>query len=199
LDNSADVLEVHSKQRKADTDHSDVVLRQGRFTVRHLSMTWPKLRLVWERLQEFRTLFSDLTKGDLDNFLRYIGNESTLWLEIWEEKRPNAPPELIGIFMCEGLHRVVDIDAHILFFDRDVAGRVSVCKAITAWLFATLPIQRITVEPSQLAYAAIRLVRNIGFKQEGKKRQALLLGGRWVDVYIFGLTRQEAAHALSDR
>lgn len=159
-------------------------------------MTWPKLRLIWEQLQQFRTLFSDLTKGDLDNFLRYVGNSSTLWLEIWEEKRPKTQPELIGLFMCDNLHRVVDIDAHILFFDRDVAGRTGVCKLITVWLFETFPIQRITVQASQLAHAAIRLVRNIGFKQEGKKRQGLLLGGRWVDVYIFGLTRQEAAGIL---
>lgn len=121
-----------------------------------------------------------------------------MWLEIWEDK-PKGTTEFIGLFMCENLHHIVDIEAHVLFFDRDVSGRTAVCKAIAAWLFATLPIQRITVQPSQLAHAAIRLVRNIGFKQEGKKRQALLLGGRWVDVYIFGLTRQEATNALSDR
>ena len=164
-----------------------------------MSMTWPKLHLLWEQLKEFKTLFSDLTKGDLDNFLRYVAHPTTMWLEIWEEMRPREQPEFIGLFMCENLHQIVDIDAHVLFFDRDVSGRTSVCKAIAAWLFDTLPIQRITVQPSQLAHAAIRLVRNIGFKQEGKKREALLLGGRWVDVYIFGLTRQEAAHALSDR
>lgn len=198
MDRPADVLEGKRSDGIAQTN-SAVVLCVGRFEVRHMSMTWPKLRLIWEQLQQFRTLFSDLTKGDLDNFLRYVGQESTLWLEIWEAKRPKTAPELIGLFMCENLHRIVDIDAHVLFFDRDVAGRTSVCKAIVAWLFATLPIQRITVQPSQLAYAAIRLVRNMGFKQEGKKRQALLLGGKWIDVYIFGLTRQEATHALSDR
>lgn len=198
MDSSADVLESQRSDSFAQTDRS-LVLREGRFSVRHMSMTWPKLHLIWEQLQQFRTLFSDLTKGDLDNFLRYVGQETTLWLEIWEEKRPKTAPELIGLFMCENLHRIVDIDAHILFFDRDVAGRTAVCRAIARWLFATLPIQRITVQPSQLAYAAIRLVRNMGFKQEGKKRQALLLGGKWVDVYIFGLTRQEATHALSDR
>lgn len=198
MDRITNVPEGQRSERSSVSD-SSVVLRQGRFTVKHLSMTWPKLRLLWEQLQQFRTLFSDLTKGDLDNFLRYVGSESTLWLEIWEEKRPNTPAELIGLFMCDNLHHIVDIDAHILFLDRDVAGRASVCRAIAAWLFETLPIQRITVQPSQLAHAAIRLVRNIGFKQEGKKRQALLLGGRWVDVYIFGLTRQEAAHAISNR
>lgn len=187
------------RSERSDLLDSTVVLRYGRFAVKHMSVTWPKLRLIWEQLQQFRTLFSDLTKGDLDNFLRYVGHPDTLWLEIWEEKRPKQQGELIGLFMCENLHRIVDIDAHILFFDRDVAGRTAVCKAIAAWLFQTFPIQRITVEPSQLAYAAIRLVRNMGFKQEGKKRQALLLGGKWVDAYIFGLTRQEAAHALSDR
>lgn len=194
------VSNVPESQRSDSTAVLDnfLVLRHGKFTVKHMSMTWPKLRLMWEQLQQFRTLFSDLTKGDLDNFLRYVGQETTLWLEIWEEKQAKNP-ELIGLFMCENLHHIVDIDAHVLFFDRDVSGRTSVCKAIASWLFATLPIQRITVQPSQLAYAAIRLVRNMGFKQEGKKRQALLLGGKWVDVYIFGLTRQEAAHALSDR
>lgn len=150
-----------------------------------MTMTWPKLLLLWGQLKRFRTLFSDLTRGDLENFIRYVSNRSTFWLEIWKDK------ELVGIVTLEDMHLVVDAEAHVLFMDRDLAEKVPVCRAIISWLFTTFPLKRLTVQVPSMYYATIRLVRNLGFKSEGKKRQAVLIGGKWLDVYVLGLLREE--------
>jgi len=171
-------------ERNAVSDSALIEL--GRYKVKMMTLTWPKLLLLWEQLKRFRTLFSDLTRGDLENFIRYVSNQDTFWLEIWCDK------ELVGIITCDGISKVVDIDAHVLFLDRDVADKVDICKATVAWLFSNFPLQRISVQVPTMYHATIRLVRNLGFKQEGKKRAAVLISGKWVDQYLFGITRQEA-------
>jgi RimJ/RimL family protein N-acetyltransferase len=75
--------------------------------------------------------------------------------------------------------------------DRDLSNKVPVCKAIVRWLFATFPFQRITVQVPTIYMAPVRLVNQLGFKREGKKRQAVLISGKWVDVFILGLVRPE--------
>lgn len=165
---------------------TDNVVEVGRWKVRELTLNWPKLHLLWHTLTKFRTLFSDLTRGDFDNFVRYVTAEDTFWLEIVNER------EIIGIVTLEGMHRVVDLEAHMIFFDRELAEKVPLCRAIVKWVFATFPIQRITVQIPTMYYATVRMVKTIGFVKEGEKRQAVLIGGRWVNVYLMGMTRQEA-------
>lgn len=166
---------------------SGCILVVGQYEVRMLSLTTEKLSQLWEKLKRFRTLFSDLTRGDVVNFVNYITSTDTFWLEISENGRQ------AGIVVLENMGKVVDVEAHVLFFDRDLASKVPVCKAIVRWLFEQLPIQRITVQIPEIYMAPIRLVNQLGFKKEGKKRQAVLISGKWIDVFILGLTRPEAA------
>lgn len=164
----------------------EVLLSVGQFDVKQMTLSWPKLLLLWEQIKRFRTLFSDLTRGDLENFVRYVTSPETLWLEICRGK------ELVGVVTCENMYKIVDIDAHVLFLDRNLAEKVPVCKATVLWLFDTFPIQRVTVQIPDMYYATVRLVKNIGFRVEGKKKQSVLIGGKWIDCYVFGMTRQEA-------
>ena len=117
-----------------------------------------------------------------------------MWFEILVEG------ETAGIICIVNMHKIVDVDAHIVFFDRDLADKVGLGKAFAQWLFANFPIERVTVDIPVIYYATVRLVRKIGFKDEGRKRNAVLIGGRWVDSYIFGLLREEVtANEFLDR
>jgi RimJ/RimL family protein N-acetyltransferase len=152
-----------------------------------LSLDAKKLQALWEKLKRFRTLFSDLTRGDVVNFVNYVTSSDTFWLEIMEDRF------LVGIVVLEGISKVVDAEAHVLFMDRELSNKVPVCKAIIKWLFATFPFQRLTVQIPEIYMAPIRLVNDLGFKREGKKRQAVLISGKWVDVFVLGLIRPEVA------
>ena len=167
---------------------SSVVVVEGRFSARYMRLTWPKLLMLWEQLKAYRMLFSDLTRGDLKNFIGYVTSQDTLWLEIWRDK------ELVGIVTLERMHQIVDADAHVLFLESHptLTDKIPVCKAIIAWIFASFPLQRLTVEVPSVYRATGRFVKKLGFRQEGKKRQAILIDRHWIDVYIFGLTRAEA-------
>lgn len=176
--------------RMSDTNldqATEIIAERDGLKVVQLTLSLPKLRMLWETTSRFRTLFSDLTRGNISNFLHFLTLKGSIWLEIQNEQGAS-----VGIICCSGLEQVTDLEAHVIFFDRDLASKVPLCKDVVQWLFATFPIQRITVHVPVMYYATVRLVRSIGFVREGEKRQAILIGGRWVNVYIFGLTRQEA-------
>ena len=165
--------------------HSSCLVECGRFTVRDLSLSWEKVALLWAMISKFRTLFSDLTRGDVDNFLRFITDTDSVWLEIYDDENLN------GIVCLTNLQKVIDTDAHVIFFDREVSNKVDVCKAVVRWSFDTLPLQRMSVDVPVIYHRTIRLVRGIGFKFEGERRRAVLIGGHWLNVLQFGITRAE--------
>ena len=141
--------------------------------------------MLWDMISKFRTLFSDLTRGDVNNFLRFIMDKDSIWLEIYDSGRFD------GIVCLTNLQKVIDTDAHVIFFDREVANKVDICKAVVHWAFDTLPLQRMSVDVPVIYHRTIRLVRNIGFKHEGERRRAVLIGGHWLNVLQFGITRME--------
>lgn len=181
---------MQRSERGTEALGDGVIFNESGLTVRHMTIgtDWKKLEALWARLQTFRTLFSDITRGDFQNFVAQATSADSLWLEILKGN------EVVGLFSIEGLHKIVDVEAHILFFDRDTssAGRVQLCKRLMEWLFDRLPIQRVSVHVPTIYYATVRLAKNVGFKTEGKKRQAVLIGGRWNDILLLGLTRAEA-------
>lgn len=164
----------------------EIIVESGSYTVREMRLTWHKLGLLWEKISSYRTLFSDLTRGNFNNFLRFITEGDSVWLEVREGDI------LIGIVCLEKMQQVVDCEAHLIFFDRDLAGKDELCKKITLWVFANFPLNRVTVTVPRMYFATRRLVKAIGFTEEGCKRAAVLIRNRWDDVYIFGITREEA-------
>ena len=161
------------------------VLRVGQYRVRYLTFTRPELLQLWQQIQRYRTLFSDLTRGDFGNFMQFVTSKDTFWLEVLDGR------ERVGIVALEGVGKLIDAEAHVLFLDSELSKKVPVCKAIVVWLFDHFPFHRLTVQVPEKYFATLRLVREIGFKQEGRKRQATLVNGRWLDNYMFGLTRPE--------
>jgi hypothetical protein len=151
-----------------------------------MQLSAEKLGLLWKMIQRHKTLFSDLTRGDALNFINTITAPDTLWFEVREHG------VLVGIIWFGDLAQVVDYSAHMMFFDKRPSEKADVCKALIKWMFKTFPIHRITVNVPALYHGVIRLMKKIGLRQEGCKRGAVLLYGKWNDMSIFGITRSEA-------
>lgn len=160
------------------------ILVEGRWEVREMVLDWEKVEQLWNELQPYKTLFSDLTRGDFENFVKVLTNPNTLWFEVWEEK-------IIGLVWLADIEQVVDATAHMVFFDRQPMEKVPVCRALIRWVFARYPLHRVSVTPPELYHATHRLVERIGFKREGVKREAVLIGGKWNDMRLYGLTRSD--------
>lgn len=164
----------------------ETILTYDKWTVHEMRLTWHKMGLLWEKISSYRTLFSDITRGDFKNFAMFLTEGASVWLEV------RQGDTLVGIVCLTNMQQVIDCEAHIIFFDRDLSGKDGLCKAITRWVFATFPLNRVTVTVPRMYYATIRLVKAIGFVEEGRKRAAVLIRNRWDDVIILGITREEA-------
>lgn len=164
---------------------ADDVLVVGRWVMRHLTLTPYKIKALWEMMQRHRTLFSDITRGDPANFLHSLMSPDSMWFEVREVG------VVVGLIWFDELHNIVDCGAHIVFFDRRPTEKLPLCREALRWIFMNTAVHRITVAPPAIYHKTIKLLVSLGFTLEGRKREALLMGGNWVDQVIYGITRSE--------
>lgn len=164
------------------------VITSGRWQVSDLELTPEKLEVMWQRLQKYRSLFSDLSRGDKQGWIDYITSPDTFWFEVTEKDGGGA----VGMVYFQGFQKGTEIEGHMVYFDRKPAEKIEVTRDILNFMFKSFPIQRIVVEIPHIYRATYRLLERLGFKKEGRKREAVLLGGTWQDTFIFGLTRRDA-------
>jgi len=144
------------------------------------------MRWLWAELSQHRTLFSDFTRGDKESFVNLLTSKDTLWLTV---KDDNDQP--IGVFYVTNMLNIIDMDVHMVFFDRDLETKVELCQAIAKWLFIKWPLSRLTATIPAIYFRTRKLLLRIGFKLEGTKRKSILIGGRYVDEQIYGLLLEE--------
>jgi aminoglycoside 6'-N-acetyltransferase len=64
-------------------------------------------------------------------------------------------------------------------------------KLLVVYLFTTKSIARVQATTNILNKPAQRVLEKCGFAKEGQLRKALFAGGRFQDMYIYGVTREE--------
>jgi hypothetical protein len=158
----------------------------GNWTVHGLTLSGDKLKWLWDKTHEHKTLYSDLTRDDPDNFVMAMLHPGTVWLEIWEDNT-----KIVGMLWVTNLEQAVDANVHMMYFDRRPAEKDEVTMTAIRWFFREFPVHRLTAELPMIYHATIRLLERMGFKREGIKREALLIGGKWNDQAIYGITRAE--------
>lgn len=165
------------------------ILMVDKWTVKEMVLTWEKVEALWGVMQRFTTLFSDLTRGDFNNFFKVLTQQQTLWFEIWEDE------ELVGMLWLTDMALTVDASAHMAFFDRRPAEKEAVVRALIKWVFEHYPFHRLSVSVPRMYHATHRLVERLGFRREGTKREAVLIHGKWDDVKQYGLLRSQQVEA----
>lgn len=155
------------------------------FSIAPLVLTEEKALRNWKLLNRHASLFSDLTRGDFDNYMRALLSPHVMWFEVMRTG------ETIGLIWLTDLEQVSDANVHVAMFDRQPSSKVELMRQLLWWLFATLPINRLTVVTIRNYWLTIRLAEKLGFKFEGCKRQAVLIKGIWQDMLHYGILRQE--------
>jgi len=161
------------------------IVSVDQWSVHDVAFTIDKIKATWELLQRHKTLFSDLTREDPGNFIKAIMSSNMLWYEVRDHG------VLVGFIWFTDLHQVVDYTVHLVFFDRQPAEKLFVCKKVLSWMFKAFPVHRITGFPPEIYRATIRLMKNLGFEIEGTKRESVLIGGRWNNQVVMGITRTD--------
>lgn len=164
---------------------TELLFTAGRWEVRHMTVTPQKATLLWDMMQRHRTLFSDITRDDHQNFINALLSPNAMWFEVWEYD------VIVGVIWFQGLQNIVDCEAHLVFFDRRPTEKTELCRRMVAWMFENTALHRITVTPPVIYKRTIKLLGSLGFSYEGRRREALLMGGNWIDQLIYGITREE--------
>jgi len=162
-----------------------MLLTHNNYVVQDLTLSPDKIKSIWRMLKRSRTLFSDLTINDVPNFVAAVTSSNSMWFEV----RQNGV--VIGIVSFGEMHQVTDCLGHMVFFDRRPAAKKELCVLIVKWMFNNFPLERMSVHVPQLYTRTVDLMRSMGFTTEGKKRRASLIGGKWWDHVMYGITRKE--------
>jgi RimJ/RimL family protein N-acetyltransferase len=168
------------------TTTTDVIVQSGKWRAVPMILNMDKIEWLWAECNKFRTLFSDITRGNTANFMNFLLQPQSMWFEILDKD-----DVVVGIIWLSDMELVVEANVHMMFFDRKAEEKVDVCRELMKWAFRNLPLQRITAPIPSLYFGTHRLAELCGFRHEGTKRRALLMGGKWVDMRIYGITRPE--------
>ena len=185
MDSLSDHSEVQCGQR-SHYDENLLIAEFDRWRVQELIITPEKAAWIWTEMNKYQSLFSDLVKGDLRNFTAVMTEPDSLWFEVLDENE-----DIVGLLYVTQLGRIIDCEVHLLFFDRHPAEKVLLCKQVVLWMFEHYPLRRMTATVPSIYYRTIKLAKNVGFKEEGRKRESQLLGNKWVDDVILGILRHE--------
>jgi RimJ/RimL family protein N-acetyltransferase len=141
------------------------------------------------------------SRGDL---LRYLesrtGTDRHIWLAI--VTRPGAQHVgNIELSAIDWVHRTARFA--ILVGDKSAQGRgvgFEAGRLLISHAFGKLNLHRLELGVHPLNAAAIHLYRKLGFREEGRLREAFLRGGEFSDLLVMGLLATElpAAAAVSD-
>lgn len=167
-----------------------MILKEDKWEVNQLELTVEKLDQMWQMFQKYKSLFSDHNRGDMHAWTVFITSPDTYWLEVSEAGVP------VGLIYFEGFNKGIELIGHMVYFDRKPAEKLEVTRGILNFMFENFPIQRVVVEIPHMYHATDRLLIRLGFRKEGRKRQAVLLGGTWKDTIMYGLLRSDLWGAL---
>lgn len=137
-------------------------------------------------MQGYRTLFSDLTRGDESNFVAVMCKPYSLWIEVMNDHVP------VGVIYFTELDMEIDCNAHMIFFDRKPSEKFLVCKQLLEEMFKEHPrLERMSATVPGIYFSTLQLAKRLGFKLEGIKRHGTLMNGRWIDLKMLGILREE--------
>ena len=123
--------------------------------------------------------------------------------EVWDKERA-AGDILFSIYKGDdfigicGLHNLRDIyhsaELRILIFDKDAVGKgigTEACCLLVNYGFQKLNLHRIWLGCNAENVRAIKCYEKVGFKEEGRLREDIFCGGKYVDAVRMGILRHE--------
>lgn len=163
--------------------------------VEPVSLTAERLREYYDRLNEFPVLFNEHT-GSLEDFIRTfvrprsdgLGVDATGL--IWEV-------DDVGILYLTRLRPGVSAYGDFTFWDQRLRGREPLVREALRHVFERFGFHRIETEVALYARPAMAFVERVGFKKEGRKREAVLYTPKdaeepkWFDTNLYSILSHE--------
>lgn len=112
--------------------------------------------------------------------------------EVYSIKTPDA--EMLGFLNLSRIDRRAASAEIGLLIDPEHWGRGyghDALVAAVAYAFEDLRIHRLQADILSINFPSKRLFENLGFIQEGVRREAVFLSGRYLDIDVYGLLSRE--------
>lgn len=150
-------------------------------------LTPMKIRDLWIEYAKHDVLFSDYTVGKVEPFVTAIFNPRSYWFELFDINKSKA----IGLAMLTDIIPQYDAKGHFAFWDKIGSGREKLIWELMDICFDEFDLHRMTVETPAYQRGTIRSIKRLGFSFEGEKREGVFHKSAWINMMLFGITREE--------
>jgi [ribosomal protein S5]-alanine N-acetyltransferase len=106
-----------------------------------------------------------------------------------------ASMQAVGVTVIQKIDWRTQTAEHGMKMDPQSVGRglaTDACMARNTFLFFRLGLRRLVWKSLDFNIASQRLALRLGYRLEGREREAVQRDGRWCDILIYGLLRREA-------
>lgn len=163
------------------------------YTIQAMKWDLKKIEEYWDRISKFPIFSDELEKSPM-GFLQFVLNAGALWFEIVDEEKG----EVVGLMyltdvMASYTGRLIEATWHAMVWDAKAGIRRPVFKAAIQALFKQFGFHRLRAEIPLHFGGVIRQAKKIGFKEEGRLREAKQYGGIWFDALVLSVLDKEAA------
>ena len=149
--------------------------------VRFASFTRERLWSLWKEMSPYVKLFGDDWMRDPEVFMKVMLAPDTVVVETE-----------FGMIFLVRLREGIRGEVHLYFWDHKLSAHTDWLHECLIWAFLNYDLMRIETFVPQDSRAVTRFLREkLGFKFEGIMRNRTLLNGRFINVEIYSILRDE--------
>ena len=170
----------------------ELVCSDGKeYAIKPMAWDLSAVERVWSTWKDFE-IFSDDLPSTIDGFTYFVTASGAVWFEVVDSEGKQVGlvylTELIPS-MTSG--KYISAQFHATMWDAKAAPRLELARAFLLKAFRTLGFHRMQCEIPLRFGGAIRVMKKIGFQQEGMLRGARRYRGQWYNVLVLGLLEDE--------
>lgn len=160
------------------------------YVVRPYQWSLERMEKYFKEFERFK-IFTDDVPKTVEGFM------ATMMGSLWFECVNSLTDENVGFmylmdFMpSQTEKRFLSATFHAITWDAKAAPRLQVGKDFIRWAFHQFKLHRLMVLVPLTKGGAIRMIRRLGFKDEGVMREAMRYGGIWVGILILSMLEGE--------
>ena len=144
-----------------------------------------------EAVGEF-DVFHVASWAEVEKWFKKAGGPHQFSTLVIEKNKDESKIGLVLHYLSHPIMRNIEIGFQIWDpKERNRGYATEAVKLLVDYLFSTSNIARIQATTHVLNKPAQRVLEKCGFIREGKLREALFTGGKFADVYIYGITRKK--------
>jgi len=149
-----------------------------------LELTPERVALLWKKFDSVSSgVFDDFTRNNPQYFMSMLTAPDSVWLE---RKDGN------GVLYLTSVRPGLSATGHLLYWNKRLRGTEDFTLEVLRWLMETIPLQKINEFLPAYVHSGRHYAEKLGFKKEGCIRRWSMSNGKPFDMYVYGMTYEEA-------